>query len=88
MVFGTGLVLELTLEEAGLEPQDSFPVILQSHGPALLCLKGPFAAEQLSGYNQTPESLTQRGFSQGEWEYQCTRRNHWETQKNNLLCAE
>lgn len=43
------LVLELTLEEAGLEPQGSFPVILQSHGLSLLCLKGPFAAEQLSG---------------------------------------
>lgn len=41
-VSGTGLVLELTLERAGLEPQGSSPVILQSHGPALLFLKGPF----------------------------------------------
>lgn len=43
------LVSEMTLEEAGVEPQGSFFVILQSHGPALLCFKGPSAAEQLSG---------------------------------------
>lgn len=48
-VCGTRLVSEQTLEEAELEPRGFFPVILQSHGPALLCLKGPFAAKQLSG---------------------------------------